>query len=41
MEVAKITAEPVKNAMNFENALKQGRDEIDGLDYQLRETYRY
>ena len=36
MEVAKITAEPVKNAMNFENALKQGRDEID----QFRLTAR-
>lgn len=37
MELAKITAEPVKQAVNFENAVRKGRDEIDAFRTSARD----
>jgi hypothetical protein len=37
IELAKITAEPVKQAVNFENAIKKGRDEIDQFKLSARD----
>jgi len=37
MELAKITVEPVKQAMNFENAVRKGREEIDEFKLAARD----